>query len=61
MAIVVLGMVIAIVTAILGAVCILNFDKGLKPYIQRGAEKKEIQNQQAEIQKENAGAWTIDE
>lgn len=58
---VVLGMIIAIVTAILGAVCIFNFDKGLKPYIQRGAEKKEIQNQQAEIQKENAGAWIIDE
>lgn len=43
----------------LGGVCIHNFGKGLKPYIQRGAEKKEIQ--QAEIQKQSSGAWIIDE
>ncbi|KAG2206131.1 hypothetical protein INT47_003780, partial [Mucor saturninus] len=56
---VVLGMIIAVVTAVLGGVCIRNFGKGLKPYIQRGAEKKEIQ--QAEIQKQSSGAWIIDE
>jgi hypothetical protein len=39
--------------------CIRNFGKGLKPYVQRGAEKKEILNQQ--IQKEPSGGWIIDE
>lgn len=57
---VVLGMIIAVITAVLGGVCIHNFNKGLKPYIQRGAEKKEIQKER-EVQKEQAGPWIIDE
>lgn len=55
-------MIIAITTAILGGICISNFGKGLKPYIQRGAKKEEIQNQQAELQKDSGGSpWIIDE
>lgn len=46
-------------TAVLAALCIHNFDRGLKPYIQRGSEKKEQAKQQ--IQKEQSGAWIIDE
>ncbi|KAI9366523.1 hypothetical protein BD770DRAFT_376393 [Pilaira anomala] len=58
---VILGMMIALTTAGLGVVCIQNFDKGLKRYIQRGAEKKEMLNQQAVIQKDRSEAWNIDE
>jgi hypothetical protein len=46
---------------VLAGICIHNFGKGLKPYVQRGAEKKEIQ--QEEQQKESAAGdnWIIDE
>lgn len=46
-------------TAVLAGLCIRNFNKGLKPYIQRGAEKKELAKNQ--IQKQPSGAWIIDE
>ncbi|CEP13731.1 hypothetical protein [Parasitella parasitica] len=55
---VILGMIIAVATAILAILCMINFGKGLKPYIQRGAEKKEILEQ---IQKQPTGQWIIDE
>lgn len=46
----------------LAAICTHNFGKGLKPYIQRGAEKKEIQQElQQQQQKDTAQNWIIDE
>ncbi|KAI9478408.1 MAG: hypothetical protein EXX96DRAFT_570764 [Benjaminiella poitrasii] len=54
---VILGMIIAAATIVLALLCIMNFNKGLKPYIQRGAEKKETLQQS----KESSEGWIIDE
>ncbi|KAG2181162.1 hypothetical protein INT43_008744, partial [Umbelopsis isabellina] len=36
-----LGIAIAVATAVLGSICMRNFDKGLKPFVQRGRGKSE--------------------
>ncbi|KAG0872218.1 hypothetical protein G6F16_005333 [Rhizopus arrhizus] len=55
---VILGMILALTTSALGFVCMTNFGKGLKPYIQRGENKEKV-----DIPKKNSidEPWTIDE
>ncbi|KAI9012529.1 hypothetical protein CLU79DRAFT_406742 [Phycomyces nitens] len=58
---VILGIILAMTTATLGAICMYNFDKDLKPYIQRGAKKQE-QTDNLELRKSySAESWKIDE
>jgi hypothetical protein len=48
-------------TSGLGVACICNFGKGLKPYVQRGAKKREMARI-AELEKDaNDNSWKIDE
>ncbi|KAI7906116.1 uncharacterized protein BX663DRAFT_498831 [Cokeromyces recurvatus] len=56
---VILGLIIAAATVVLALLCIINFNKGLKPYIQRGIEKKETLHQQNP--KNSGEGWIIDE
>ncbi|CEI87963.1 hypothetical protein RMCBS344292_02368 [Rhizopus microsporus] len=55
--IVILGGILAIVSAVLGLVCMTHFGKGLKPYIQRGENKEKV----ADNTQRNDQSWTIDE
>ncbi|KAI8364557.1 hypothetical protein BD560DRAFT_402750 [Blakeslea trispora] len=52
-----LGLVVAVLTIILATLCQHNFGKGLKPFVQRGAGKKEVKLPVAEPNKD----WNIDE
>ncbi|KAI8059396.1 uncharacterized protein B0P05DRAFT_599780 [Gilbertella persicaria] len=53
---IILGMLVAVLTIVLASCCMYNFDKGLKPYVQRGTEKKEM----VQLPKESK-EWNIDE
>lgn len=55
---VILGMILALTTSVLSFVCMLNFGKGLKPYIQRGDNKEKVDMAQKDS---NDGPWTIDD
>ncbi|GAA5795542.1 hypothetical protein EDC94DRAFT_596445 [Helicostylum pulchrum] len=56
---VILGMIVAVGTALLASKCMYNFGKGLKPFIQRGAEKIELMKQRDA--EEQAGRWAIED
>ncbi|KAF7722781.1 hypothetical protein EC973_002700 [Apophysomyces ossiformis] len=55
-----LGVVIDIATAVLGYLCMRSFDRGLKPYVQRGAANKNKHD--LELSKTYTGnSWKIDD
>ncbi|ORZ14549.1 hypothetical protein BCR42DRAFT_329606 [Absidia repens] len=62
---VILGILFALVTCILGAMCMHNFDRGLYPYVQRGSDKKAQRTQsqdQFNMTKQNSTvSWHIDD
>ncbi|KAI9321770.1 hypothetical protein BX666DRAFT_2023862 [Dichotomocladium elegans] len=59
---VILGIVFAIGTSILGVWCMSNFEKGLAPYVQRGRYKEEQQRVQKELQEQSSlNSWRIDD
>ncbi|KAH8553000.1 hypothetical protein BGW37DRAFT_487998 [Umbelopsis sp. PMI_123] len=53
------GIALTVVTSVLGAICLRNFEKGLKPFVQRGRNKSqkdlEMNNQQS------IDEWKIDD
>ncbi|KAI8393874.1 uncharacterized protein BYT42DRAFT_609639 [Radiomyces spectabilis] len=58
---VVVGMILAIATSVLGFMCLRNFGKGLEPYVQRGAKKQE-QMDRLELNKHStSSSWQIDD
>ncbi|OAD80022.1 hypothetical protein PHYBLDRAFT_163071 [Phycomyces blakesleeanus NRRL 1555(-)] len=58
---VLLGIVLAVTTGTLGAICMYNFGKNLKPYIQRGAKKQEHADNLKLSKQASAELWKIDE
>ncbi|SAL95511.1 hypothetical protein [Absidia glauca] len=64
---VILGILFAVVTSILGAICMHNFERGLHAYVQRGADKKKnahMGNSQDQFQmnkQDSNVSWHIDE
>ncbi|KAG2226518.1 hypothetical protein INT45_014262 [Circinella minor] len=67
--IVVISMIFALQTIVLASWTMFNFGKGLKPYIQRGSDKRNYPTQQHQLEpdeksalnKNNADAWQIDD
>ncbi|KAI7869986.1 hypothetical protein BDF14DRAFT_221055 [Spinellus fusiger] len=58
---IILGIILALVTATLGGICMYNFNKGLDVYVQRGA-KKYKQSDSLELSKHSSGTpWMIDD
>lgn len=57
--IVVIGILLTAATGVLGVICMKNFGRGLKAYVQRGRSKKERQD--VEMASKNDTAWQIDE
>ncbi|ORY89964.1 hypothetical protein BCR43DRAFT_499769 [Syncephalastrum racemosum] len=57
---VVLGMIFALGTSVLGAWCMSNFGKGLAPYVQRGANKEQAGRHELKGQA-SVSSWRIDD
>ncbi|KAI8331849.1 hypothetical protein BC941DRAFT_359814, partial [Chlamydoabsidia padenii] len=63
---VILGILFALVTCILGAICMHNFERGLYPYVQRGGDKKMAQRGHSQdhfqMNKQDSNiSWHIDD
>ncbi|KAI9495108.1 hypothetical protein BDB00DRAFT_882586 [Zychaea mexicana] len=58
---VVIGMVFALATAVLGAWTMHNFGKGLAPYVQRGDKKKEHPTRHELREQSSLNSWRIDD
>lgn len=60
--VVTLGILFALVTCILAAICMRNFTKGLYPYVQRGGNDKNTNQDQFHLNKKDSIiSWHIDE
>ncbi|KAI8095276.1 hypothetical protein BDF21DRAFT_329382 [Thamnidium elegans] len=55
-----IGVAFALATAVLGIICMKNFGKGLKPFIQRGSLKLEVESNNMKNAKAHE-SWVIDE
>lgn len=57
-----IGNAFTLITGGLGVVCIINFDKGLKPFVQRGSlkMKRDIEANNSKNAKTHE-SWVIDE
>lgn len=55
-----IGVAFALATAVLGIICMKNFGKGLKPFIQRGSLKLETESNNMKKAKAHE-SWVIDE
>ena len=56
------GIATDVITFALGFMCMRNFDKGLKPFVQRGRNKQKLQ-QDLEMNQKNQSrqSWRIDD
>lgn len=56
-----IGVAFAVITGVLGVICMRNFDKGLKPFVQRGSVKAKM-DIESNISKAKAHeSWQIDD
>lgn len=56
-----IGVAFAVITGVLGVICMKNFDKGLKPFVQRGSIKARM-DIESNISKAKAHeSWQIDD
>ncbi|KAI7883642.1 hypothetical protein K492DRAFT_175272 [Lichtheimia hyalospora FSU 10163] len=60
-AFVIMGIVFALATAILGAWTMSNFGKGLEPYVRRGGQKKEQMSRHELREQRSVSSWRIDD
>ncbi|CAO3633780.1 unnamed protein product [Cunninghamella blakesleeana] len=58
---VIVGIVFDIITIGLGVVCMRNFGKGLQPYVQRGANKRKLQDLEMSTKDNKRTSWRIDD
>lgn len=58
---VIVGIVFNIITIGLGVVCMRNFGKGLQPYVQRGSNKRKLQDLEMNSKNNNRNSWRIDD
>ncbi|KAI8136799.1 hypothetical protein BJV82DRAFT_385199 [Fennellomyces sp. T-0311] len=59
---VIIGMLFALGTAVLGAWTMHNFGQGLAPYVQRGEKKKELELARQDLREQSSlNSWRIDD
>ena len=56
-----IGVAFALATAVLGIICMRNFDQGLKPFVQRGALKAKMDIESSMTKAKAHQSWQIDE
>ncbi|KAI7898991.1 uncharacterized protein BX663DRAFT_533045 [Cokeromyces recurvatus] len=56
-----IGVAVTLCTCILGYICMRNFGKGLKPFVQRGSVKTRMDIENNFINKKANESWVIDE
>ncbi|KAI8063318.1 hypothetical protein BC940DRAFT_307643 [Gongronella butleri] len=55
------GIATDVITFALGLMCMRNFDKGLKPFVQRGRNKQKLQDLEMDQKNKSRQSWRIDD